>query len=74
MDVFVYELVAEFREFFRRELGFFDIEVFFGFYFCWEAVTVEALGKENIVASHAFEAGNYIEVSVVESVSHVEVT
>lgn len=43
VDVFVYELVAEFHEFIRRYVGFFDVVVFFGFDFCGESVAVKAL-------------------------------
>jgi len=73
VDVFVYELVAEFYEFVGWHVGFFDVVVFFGFDFCWESVAVEALGEEDVVASHAFEAGYYVEVGVVEGVPHVEI-
>ena len=47
--------------------------MFFCFYFGWESVAVEALGEEYVVAFHAFVAGEYVEVGVVEGVSHVEV-
>lgn len=47
--------------------------MFFCFYFCGEPVAVEALGKQHVVASHAFVAGYYVEVGMVEGVSHVEV-
>ena len=47
--------------------------MFFCFDFCWEAVAVEALGEEYVVAAHAFVAGEYVEVCMVEGVSHVEV-
>jgi len=36
-------------------------------------VAVKALRKQNVVASHAFEAGYYVEVGVVEGVSHVKI-
>ena len=36
-------------------------------------MAVKTLRKENVVASHAFEAGDYVEVGVVEGVSHVEI-
>ena len=36
-------------------------------------MTVEALREEDVVASHTFEASYYVEISVVESVSHVKI-
>jgi len=47
--------------------------VFFGFDFSRETVAVEALGEKDVVTSHAFEASYYVEISVVEGVSHVEI-
>ena len=47
--------------------------MFFCLDFGGEAVAVEALGEEYIIAAHAFVAGEYVEVGVVEGVAHVEV-
>jgi len=36
-------------------------------------VAVEALWEEDVVASHALVAGYYVEVGVIEGVSHVKI-
>lgn len=73
-DVFVYELVAESYEFFQWKFGLFDVVMLFSFYFCWETVAIEALREEDVVTLHTLEPGYYVEVGVVEGVSHVKVT
>ncbi len=72
-NVFVDEALAEFSEFFWRNLCLFDSIVGFSFNFCWQPMAVPSLGKVDVVSAHAFVSGHDVEVGPVEDVSHVEV-